>query len=284
MHSFYHPGAQSHRGFTMIEMVMVIVIMGVIGGMVAVFLKSPIDAYADSGRRAALTDMANTSTQRMARDISKALSNSIRQVIGSGMPDTNCIEFIPIKAGGRYRADDTAQGLDFGAPGDTTFNMLGDNSILPANQRIGVGDVIAVYNLGITGATAYNGDNTSPVTLAPTIAGTASAPETILTFTAKQFPLSSPGNRFQVIPATEKVVSYVCSGGRLLRSANHAYSSICPTTGATVSVMATHIGSCNFVYNGSDLQRNALVQLNITFTKEGESVSLYHEVHVDNSP
>ena len=66
----------------MIEMVMVIVIMGVIGGMVAVFLKSPIDAYTDSGRRAALTDMADTSARRMARDISKALPNSIRQVIG----------------------------------------------------------------------------------------------------------------------------------------------------------------------------------------------------------
>jgi MSHA biogenesis protein MshO len=285
MQSLYHPSTKSHRGFTMIEMVMVIVIMGVIGGMVAVFLKGPIDSYADSGRRAALTDVADTSARRMARDISKALPNSIRQVIGSGTPDTNCIEFIPTKTGGRYRADDTAQGLDFAlAAGDTTFNMLSDNSILPVNQRIGVGDVIAIYNLGITGATAYNGDNTSPVTLAPTLAGTASAPETALTFTAKQFPLPSPGNRFQVIPAAEKVVSYVCSGGRLLRSANHAYTTICPTAGATVSVMATHIGSCSFVYNGSDLQRNALVQLNLTFTKEGESVSLYHEVHVDNTP
>ena len=38
---------QHQRGFTLIELIMVIVIMGVIGGMVSVFMKSPIDAYFD---------------------------------------------------------------------------------------------------------------------------------------------------------------------------------------------------------------------------------------------
>ena len=272
----------------MIEMVMVIVIMGVIGGMVAVFLKGPIDAYADSGRRAALTDAADTAARRMARDIGKALPNSIRQSISPNPVDTNCIEFIPTKTGGRYRADDTAQGLNFAAP-DATFNMLGDNAALPENQRIVGGDLIAIYNLGIAGSNAYNGDTTSPLATsaasAPAPAGTAAAPETTLWLSAaRQFPLASPGNRFHVIPASEKIVSYVCSGGNLLRSANHDFTATCPTTGTTVSVMATHVGACNFVYNGTDLQRNALVQLNLTFTKDGESVSLYHEVHVDNTP
>ena len=284
MHS-HRAIARFNRGFTMIEMVMVIVILGVVGGMVAVFMKGPIDAYVASGHRAALTDVADSTARRMARDISKALPNSIRQAIGAAAADTNCIEFIPTKTGGRYRADDSAQGLNFvSAAGDTTFNMLGSNALLAANQQIGVGDLIAIYNLGIAGASAYSGDTTSNVTAAPTIAGTASAPETVLTITAKQFPLASPGNRFLVIPSTEKVVSYVCSGGNLLRSANHAYSSICPTSGATVSVMATNVTACNFDYSGSDLQRNALVKLQLTFTRNGESVSLYHEVHVDNTP
>ncbi len=269
----------------MIEMVMVIVILGVVGGMVAVFMKGPIDAYVSAGHRTALTDVADSTARRMARDISKALPNSIRQVIGSGAADTNCVEFIPTKTGGRYRADDTSAGLDSAsAAGDTTFNMLGSNALLATNQQIGIGDLIAIYNLGISGASAYSADTTSTVTAAPTTAGTASAPETVLTITAKQFPLASPGNRFHVIPSTEKVVSYVCSGGRLLRSANHAYSTICPTSGATVSVMANNVSACNFDYTGSDLQRNALVKLQLTFTRDGESVSLYHEVHVDNTP
>ena len=66
------------RGFTLIEIVMVIVIMGVVGGMVAVFMKSPIDAYFASARRAAMTDVADTTVRRMARDIRRALPNSLQ--------------------------------------------------------------------------------------------------------------------------------------------------------------------------------------------------------------
>ena len=226
----------------------------------------------------ALTDVADATARRMARDISKALPNSILNA------STSCIEFIPTKTGGRYRADDTSAGLDFSsAAGDTTFNMLGSNAVLAANQQIVAGDLIAIYNLGITGATAYTGSNTSAVTAAPSIAGTASAPETVLTITAKQFPLASPGNRFHVIPATENVVAYVCNvaSGRLTRTVRTFAGATCPATG---NAMATNVTACTFDYSGSDLQRNALVKLQLTFTQSGESVNLYHEVHVDNTP
>ena len=75
----------SQCGFTLIELIMVIVIMGVVGGMVSVFMKGPIDAYISGGRRAALTDTADTTVRRMARDLHKALPNSLRQ---SKMPSS----------------------------------------------------------------------------------------------------------------------------------------------------------------------------------------------------
>jgi MSHA biogenesis protein MshO len=49
-------------------------------------------------------------------------------------------------------------------------------------------------------------------------------------------------------------------------------------------VIATNLGTCNFVYNGSDLQRNGLVQMTIAFTNSGETVTQYHEIHVNNTP
>ncbi len=265
------------RGFTLVELIMVIVIMGVIGGIVAVFMKSPIDAYVDSARRAALTDVADTAVRRMARDIRKALPNSILN------PNNQCLEFIPTKTGGRYRADVDAAGsgdiLDFTAtaPADGSFDMLGANSTL-VDQAIVAGDLVAVYNLGITGANAYNADNTSAVA---SVGVGSLANETKINITPKQFPLASGSNRFHVIPNGENVVAYVCSGGSLRRTARTFAGASCPATGA---ILASSVGSCNFVYNGSDLQRNALVQLSITFTDSGESVSLYHEVHVDNTP
>jgi len=99
--------------------------------------------------------------------------------------------------------------------------------------------------------------------------------------------LPSGSSRFHVIPFTEKVVSYICSGNTLYRNANYAYSSSCPApTPGTTPVIATNIGACNFVYNGSDLQRNGLVQMTISFTDaaSSETVTLYHEIHVNNTP
>ena len=74
-------------GFTLIEAIMVIVITGILAGMVAVFIRAPIDAYVDSARRADLTDVADTAVRRVARDIGAALPNGLRTPTG----DNQCI-------------------------------------------------------------------------------------------------------------------------------------------------------------------------------------------------
>ena len=168
--------------------------------------------------------------------------------------------------------------LDFSVA-DTSFNMLANNAFLPAEQRIVANDVVVVYNLGISGADAYAGDNSAVVS------GVVAGAESTITIAAKQFPLASGSNRFHVVPGNEKIVSFACSGGKLLRSSDHAYANSCPTSGATVAVLANNVSACNFVYNSADLQRNSLVQMTITLTdSSGDSVSLYHEVHVGNTP
>lgn len=265
----------SQRGFTLVELVMVIVILGVIGSMVAVFMRSPIDAYLTSGRRAALADVADTTVRRMARDLRTALPNSVR------VPTAQCIEFIPTKTGGRYRADDSAAGLNFDAA-DTTFNMLGSNTAQPADQRIAVNDVVVVYNLGIGGADAYAQDNTALVSGVPSEGGTPL--ETTIPIASKLFPLASGNSRFQVVPGGERVVAYVCdtAAGTLRRTASATFTpASCLSTGP---ILASNVSACTFTYSGSDLQRNALVSMSIQLTNTGETVSLQHEVHVSNTP
>ncbi len=268
---------RTQHGFTLVELVMVIVILGIVGAMVAVFMRSPIDAYFDTARRAGLSDLADTATRRMARDLRKALPNSIR------VPNAQCLEFIPTRTGARYRGDiDPAAGagpqansvLNFAAP-DTRFNLLGNNAALPADQQIQVGDLIAVYNLGIPGADAYAGNNVAAVT------AVVNGAETSITIAATQFPLASGSQRLHVIPGGEQVVAYVCVGGSLRRTARAFGAAACPANGP---ILASRVDACNFVFNGTDLQRNALVQLMMDFTDGGETVSLYHEVHVNNTP
>lgn len=279
------------RGFTLIELIMVIILLGVVGGMVAVFMKSPIDAYFDSARRAGLTDVADTTVRRIERDIRKALPNSIRTA------GNQCVEFIPTKIGARYRAGLGGGGdvLDFSLL-DDSFNMLWRNADLLAPQQIATGDWVVVYNLGIPGADAYAAENTSAVTAASAESG--SPVESVIEINATQFPLESPSNRFHVIPQAEQVVRYVCVGANGTNAQGHgngtlyrqilalplAASASCPTSVTGAARMANRVSACNFSYSGSDLQRNALLSLRLQLTDGGETVSLQQEVHVSNTP
>jgi MSHA biogenesis protein MshO len=285
------PEPISHKrqqGFTLVELVMVIVILGVVSSMATVFMRGPIDTYFAVLRRSAMLDTSDTVFRRLERDVRKALPNSIRTPNSAGT--NQCLEFIPTKTGGRYRADGTSAALNFDIA-DTTFNLLGRNSGLPIDQRIAAGDVVAVYNLGplASGADAYSQDNTAVVSsLGTEFQNTApqNGWETPINLASpgKQFPLESGGNRFHVIPAAERVVAYVCKGNKLYRTVNTTdFTSACPATGAVIAINVT---SCTFDYAGDDLSRNALLRivLQVSDSNSKESVQVQQEIHVSNLP
>jgi MSHA biogenesis protein MshO len=296
------PARPAQTGFTLVEAIMVIVITGVIAGMVAVFIKAPVDSYFDSVRRAELTDLADTAVRRIARDVRLALPNSVRNPDGADQ----CVEFMPTKIGGRYRSvvDSAGSGdaLDFTAA-DDAFDMLWLNTTLPAAQRLAVGDVVVVYNDGSPSGNAYTGANAIRIASLTEPGGTAGSTgvgfvdaATGSPFQRKQLPSESPYHRFQVVPNNEHVVAYVCSGGtlyRLSRTLTAAYPlpspAACPAvTPGTTPVLATNVSACSLRYeppgSGSGLSRNGIVVISLEITQAGESVRLYHQVHVDNTP
>ena len=273
--------SRRQRGFTLVELIMVIVLMGVIAGIMSVFIKGPIDAYFSSGRRAALTDVADTAVRRIARDLHRALPNSVR----SNATCAKSLEFVATKTGGRYRADG-ANALTFSGQ-VSSFNLLGSSTTfagtsLPVEQAIAPGDLVVVYNLGIAGADAYAGDNTSPITSV----GAVVAGETPIGIAAKKFPLASGSNRFHVVPANEQIVTYVCNANTLYRNATNTM--VAPVSCTAGSIIATNVNcaATSFTFTPTDLQRNAIVTmvLSIQDSTATETVNLHHEVHVDNTP
>ena len=262
------------RGFTLVEAVIVIAITGAIAAVVAIFIQKPIQGYFDSARRAELTDIADTAVRRIGRDLHLALPNSVR-IITVGT--VTYLEFLQTSGGGRYRAavDNTGAGnlLDF-AQATSTFDVLGPPVVMVAGEQ----NLMVVFNQGPgTGADAYNADNSSPISA---ITGNQ------VTIASKLFPLASPASRFQIISYP---VTYVCdpNAQTLTRVSNYKISTVQPTsfTGGTSALIAKNVSSCSFSYTAQvETQHAGVVATALQLTQSGESVNLYHEVHVSNVP
>ena len=257
---------------------MVITITGILAAVVAIFLRAPIDAYVDSARRADLSDVSDTTARRIARELQSALPNSVRTG-GAGL----FLELIPIRDAGRYRSEvGTAAGddpLDFASAADNSFDVLGPT------VNVSAGDSLVVYNLGFDVADAY--------AAAPNNRRTAAVGAGLdnVTFAGAMFPLASPGSRFHIVRTP---TSYACDlgTGTLWRYTGYDFQPAQPAAlatlngldGTTRAALATNVTACNFTYGPGALQHNGLVSMALTITQSGESVTLQHQVNVDNVP
>ncbi len=272
------------RGFTLLEAVLVIALTGIVAAMVGVFVRQPINAYVDQGRRAELGDSADTALRQAGRELSRSLPNSVRVD-----PSGRFLEFVPVKASGRYRAAPAADGsgdfLDFDTAGDDTFDVLGPT--VGASS----GDALVVYNLGLPGADAYAGDTRRPL-----LAFGSALASIHFSATAGPFPFPSPGNRFQIVgaPVTLACAPAAAGTGSLRRYTGYGIAATQPADAAAAplaglggtdnSVLADKVSACSFAFSAGASARTGLVTMRLTLESGGEQISLLHQAHIDNSP
>lgn len=273
------------KGFTLIEMIVVVVITGIIAGVVAIFIQAPVQGYVDSSRRAELTDIADTAVRRVARDIRIAVPNS---VILTGACPACAVEYLPTKDGGRYRAapDNVGAGdvLDFGVA-DGSFDIIGGGVDFAA------GDFIIVGSRESTATWPY--DTTVNGVLRAYSGGAGVKTKVVITnAVGLRAEAELDSHRFDVVDGAQQAVSYVCEGvgtdangtgtGVLRRywgyGFDHAYTLADPN-----AVLADRVSGCAMTYAIAN-QRFGLVTISLTLSSQNESVSLYNEIHVSNAP
>lgn len=282
---------RSLSGFTLIEMIVVITITSILVAVVAIFIRNPINGIVDTVRRAGLADTADSALRRMRRDVQRALPNSVR-FTSSG--SNYLIEFLPTLSGGRYCSD---VGTTVGGSACTALDFssaITSVSYIGAIPGWGQGDVtaanikeLAIYNLGISGANAYAGDNTATFSAINTTTS-------VITIASMQFPYPSPGNRFQLIGGP---VTYVCApattgndgSGTLTRISGYSKQSTQPTnpaglTGAVSNILASNVSSCAVDYQQAAIDQYGLLSVTLGLKRNGEQVVLTHEMQINNAP
>jgi MSHA biogenesis protein MshO len=267
--------AVKHRGFTLVELIVVITVTSILAAGAALFIRNPTQAYFDAESYANLTDRADTVLRRMSREIRNALPNSVR--VATNGADT-FVEFIPVKSAGRYRAEVGINGadnpLDFSLSADT-FDVLG------SAVTVSSGDKLVVYNLGIAGSDAYEGTDIRPLVTSGSL--------NTLSFNGGAFPLASPSSRFYTVSTA---VTFACdmTNHQLLMYSGYAIQSTQPSSIATLNALVTarqlaaNVTTCQINYAAGALQRSGIITIYLGLTQDAAKVNLMHQVNVVNSP
>ncbi len=279
---------RTQQGFSLVELVLVIVITGVLAGVVTVFVRPALDSYIAQRSRAELQTAAQAALQVLARDVRLALPNSIRT------PGDQCFELIPTRGGGRYRmAGEPTQSPDLSAVLDTStsttsFDVLGD---LSGAAAVGDWVVVGNQNSGEAYQPAFNRSAITAIAASPAaVYGTQR-----ITVAPRQFPAGYSGGRFFVVPNSQQAVFYRCAGtgvvngegtGTLTRLSaygfNAAYPGACPA--GSGDVIATRVASCSFVYDQRSLSEFGVMGLRLELARNGERVVLQQSAMTSNVP
>lgn len=286
-------GARRARGFTLVELVVTIALASIVVAFAAMFIVTPVKSYQAQARRAELVDSADAVLRLIGRDVRAALPNSIR-IVDNG--STVALEMLNAVDAVRYRDSgataDPTQELDFASPDDSFASISQfDDITRPFSTTT---HYLSIYNVGVPGADAYSLTNViTPPGTNIIIDDSATLGEDVITMSpAFRFAYRSPGNRVYLVSGP---VTYLCdeNAGTVRRysgysiaanQANRDSAGELLGAGAVAAMVANDVASCQFEYSPGTAQRAGLVTLRVSIVRDGETISLVHQVHVGNAP
>lgn len=271
------------RGFTLIELIMVIVLVGIIATVIGPIVGNQFQAYSQSSARAEQVENLQGVMQRILLDVGRAVPNSVE--VSNGEQTLTFLVLSP--------ADQGRQ--PFGIYGSTGLDDVYELNVLdclPNNQGHFVvlgpldGDDTLDYYVE---ARTDNSYDQGPVTAfvssanvnAQNCAGTN--PQTVLTLPrAHTFPVSSPSQRLYL---TTGRVEYRCVGNTLQRVVDTPYAVISGTVPTqTARLLSNNVSACRFSLDGGSLSVTPTLTLALALTQNEETVRLVQFKGLVNAP
>lgn len=290
------PTLRALFGFTLIELISVIVLMSIVMLGITGFIGTGVQIYVDATERDQLLGDSRFVIERMNREIRQALPNSIRL---AGDSQAHCLEFIPVRWSTFYE--------------DVPVFPQAASSLVTAVNLVGLGaesyvdnadpnDFVVVY--ATSASQAYDVSQVSGNSRKFGFSGiTSSALATITLDSSVTFEADSPFSRLYVVD--ELAVSYCVRevGGNAVSGSKNIYRHASPhgltqqiykTGGVLMAENIDNSLSANpltapaeddpfRVYDDS-LLRNSFTRILLRFKRNEEIVVFNNEVHIPNTP
>ncbi len=269
------------KGFTLIELVIVIVLLSTLAVGSVQFISFTAQGYVDTVQRSELAATAAIVNEKLSRALRQALPSSVR--VSS---DGKCLEFIPVLSASRY-----TQAPVPGAPVVAT-----EVHAVPLNSVLVQSGYLSIYPVVASSDELY--DNTAnPGYLSTAIAsitGTVNGAQ-VFEFNGGasfQFLQASPQNRLYV---TDSPNAFCQDANGLFLYTNYGFvanmallNAALPTAVPNRVLIADQIqaDSVLFQFTPASLRRNSLVSYSMTFQKASspEVLTVSQEIQVRNVP
>lgn len=273
-----------NSGFTLVELVMVIVVLGILSVGSVSFISNSAKGLVDTAERQALASSATIAVEKVLREVRRALPNSVRTFSDGG---NECLELVPILHSSEYVSipiasiASTFESIKF-------FSATGTESGFVAVYPTSTGSVYGTSpatDRAVSSMTAQAG---------PVGGAGINLNMQTLTFSAApgyRFPTESPRKRFFLV---DQPISFCDDvNGRLWRYQNYGFQvsggSGIPTSGSNRILIADSLQPNSLIFNilPAQLQRNAVVRMSLIIERSdspAEQVDISQEVQLRNVP
>lgn len=275
---------KSSRAFTLVELIMVIVVLGILATGSVRFISQSAQGLVDTTERQAMASSATIAVEKILRAVRRALPNSVRNFSDGG---NECLELVPIAHSSEYIsipiASDAQRFNAISFVGALAGGESGFVAVYPNSLASVYDTTTANYVRAVSSDRATSGVVGVP---------TANLQEIVFDGGADyRFPTESPRKRFFLV---DQPISFCDdANGRLWRYQNYGFhndsSGSIPTTGTNRILIADSLqaNSLSFNISPAQLQRNAVVRMSLTIARPGsatERVDISQEVQLRNAP
>ncbi|KPW01862.1 type II secretion system protein J [Pseudoalteromonas sp. P1-11] len=276
--------AKQKRGFTLVELLLVMVIIGILAVASFSFISAGFNIYSQGVKRQEAVAQSRFVLTRLSKELRHATPNSLRlncdNASNGACSTQQCLEFTPFLSATHY--------TDY-LPTSAPFEITAVNFALNNLTEPQINDWASIYPLN--SSDIYDESQNKRLQVSSYSAVTS---ELDTWQFSKAFAQESPSKRLYLL---DQPVSFCVEGNSLYRYSNYGFTtnqlnaaSLQVSSGVKRDLMSNYIANnltsrAFFTLSEISLQRSAVVNV---FAQMGfndtEQISISHEVHVPNVP